>query len=261
MKKTKVLLACCFSIALLSGCEALKVTHYAAPQEELKKVTILSVMIDRIIQPPIPLIDAAIFNGKTNSISDEIITIQQSYVNEHRQILANSFMKHFDCNVIYADTLHNHPEYAKMMLKFNKPSGLYTGNDNFPIVAISSGDINPFNFYGKRIKKFFQDEMNYKEIIGKIGHELDTDYIIIAYSNLEVNRVDAFGFGGNIVLATTFHVFNEQGDLLSTAQNRSTSTYIGGKDPEQYAETFDSYPDLLEPMMQKLEAQYKAKQQ
>ena len=260
MKKLKVVLAYSAVLILLTSCETLKVAHYGTHSEKIKKVTILSVMIDKINQPALPLIDAGIFNGKTNSIAEEIMVLQQEYTNEHRHILATSFENHFNCVVRYGDSLHNHPEYANLMAEFNMPGELYTGNNNFPMIAISDGDISPFVFNNENVKNYFLSETNYKPVLGKIAEKLNSDFIAIAYSFLGVQTVGMFGASGKLVLYTTLYIFNSEGVLVSKAQNISDALNVKGDDPESYALTLKKYSAILEPMMLELETKYKSKQ-
>ena len=257
MKNSKRLIVYTLAILVLTGCQTLKVAHYGPPAEKMKKVVILTTMIDRIYQPPLPLIDAGIFNGKTNDIAEEIIILQQSHVNEYRKILANSFRKHFNCQVLYGESLHSSPQFTGLVNDYDKPGELYTGNDNFPMVNISDGDINPFSFGGKRLQKFFQYEPNYRGTLGEMAQKLETDYIIVSISQLAVQRVGPFGSNGQLALHTTLYVFDDEGIMLTEVSNRSTGIFIKGKDPEQYGAVLHDFSVILEPMVQGIEARYK----
>ncbi len=258
MEKVKKYFIFAVLLFALTSCETLKVVHYGTSHQKMKKVVILSAMIDRIYQPPIPLIDAGIFNGKTNKISNEIIILQQTHVNEYRETLANSFLDHFDCQVVYGESLHDLPEYKHLLQELNMPGELYTGNDNFPMITISEGDMNPFSYNGERVQRFFQQEQNYKHVIGKIAHKLKTDYVVISISQLSVDRVGMFGMDGSLSLLTKLYIFNHEGKLVSEASNKSKNIVITGKNPEQYNAVLGNFSYLIMPMMDGIEAKYKA---
>jgi hypothetical protein len=259
-KKLKTVITYAAILVVLTSCETLKVVHYGATPQEVKKVTILSVMIDKIYQPTLPLIDAGIFNAKTNNIANEIIILQQARANEYRKILANSFENHFHCQVIYGDSLHVLQAYKNLKLEYNRPHELYTGNDNFPTITISQGDMNPFLFQGERVQRFFQEKHNYEFVMDKIAQELDSDYTVLSVSQLSVQQIGPF-WQGSLALLTKLYIFNHEGILVSEASNISQSNSISGKDPEQYDKVLRSFSTILEPMMNEIEARYKTKNQ
>ena len=259
MKKVKRCFIYAVLLLAITSCETLKVAHYGTTTTgQMKKVVILSAMIDKIYQPPLPLIDAGIFNGKTNKISEEIIIMQQAHVNKYPAILANSFKENFNCQVFYGESLHILPEYENLRKQLDKPGELYTGNDNFPMISISEGDMNPFFFNGVRVQKFFQDEQNYKSIMGTIANKLETDFVVISISQLSVQRIDAFGLDGDLVLLTKLYIFNNEGKLVSEASNMSERMMIGAKNPEDYNSVLRYFSSIIKPMISAIAARYKA---
>lgn len=257
MKKIKFTLLMGISLFLFFGCSTLKVTHYGKKSGKVEKIVLLYAMIDKIQQPVLPLIDASIFNGKTNSIANEIIIMQQEYADEHRDTLANILKHFFRCPVLFGKSLHEHNGFDALEENLKVEGALYTGDDNFPMIALSSGDFNPFAFHPDYIRHFFDTESNYQSIVAEIADRLGTDLVAIAYSRLQVVSVDAFGLGGKIALYSEIYLFDDQGNLITKAQNRSDSHYLGGKHPEKYAWILDNFTLIVQPMLPEIAINYR----
>ncbi len=61
-------------------------------------------MIGTVSQPIIPLIDAAAFNEKTNSISDQILNVQQKVIDRYQSILVNTLKENNNLSLITVET-------------------------------------------------------------------------------------------------------------------------------------------------------------
>jgi hypothetical protein len=204
------------------------------------------------------LIDAAVFNQKTNSIADQIMDLQKQNVDKCQAIVASSLENNFHCKVLYADTLRNSTGYAELKEKFDFKSSLRTKNDHFPLIITAKDDINPFRFENGDVLEYFNYSADYKSIISELGKRIDTDLIAVSYSTLTITGAGVFGIYGYLRLDTYLYLFDKYGDLISDAHTWSKPENISGNQIDEYQAQLDNLSIILEPMMDKLILKYKA---
>jgi len=244
-------------VLLLSSCSTVRVSYSGKKIAPIKSIVLYSTMIGKIQQPIFPLIDAGLFNEKTNSIADQIMDLQNKKVENYRTICTNSLKKHFNC-IVFSDTLLRYlPEYSELGNTFNYQKQLRIDNDHFPKILISSNDVNPFQFDNGNVPKYFSDNKNYKSIIIEICNKLKMDIVAVSYSQLSVVGVGIFGAWGYLRLDSFIYLFDKDGVLVSHGQTWSKATNISGKDIEQYKNQLDVLPFIIEPLLLKVSSNFK----
>lgn len=254
----KVMSLAIIAIAFTS-CATMKINYYGKKVDKVQNVALFSTMIGKIQQPLFPLIDAAAFNEKTNSIADQIMDLQKKNVDKCQEIVASSLKKNFNCKVLYADSLHTLVGFAELKGKFDFKSSLRIENDHYPFIITAKDDINPFRFENGDVIKYFNNSANYKVMISELGKRINTDLVAISYSTLTVAGAGMFGIYGYLRLDTYLYLFDKDGDLISDAHNWSKPTNISGKQIDEYKAQLDNLSIIIEPMMNKVILNYQNK--
>jgi hypothetical protein len=224
----------------ITSCATMHIDYSGKKVNKVQSIALVSTFIGKLEQPIFPLIDAGIFNGKTNSISEQIMDNQRS------------LRKNFNCSVLYSDSLHSLKNYIDLKEKNNFRNSLRIDNEHFPIVVAASNDINPFRFENGNVLKFFAKSENCKTTISMLAKELNTDLIAVSYSNLSVLGVGIFGMDGYLRLDTHLFLFDKEGDLITHAHTWSKQTNITGKKINEYKIQLATLSSILGPMMKKV---------
>ena len=255
MKNKFKLFSLAILILLASSCATMKINYYGKQVPNVQNVTLISTMIGKIKQPVLPLIDAAAFNEKTNSIADQIMDLQKQNINNYREIIASSLKKYFNCDVLYAESLHSIPAFAELKENYDFPGALRIENDHYPFIITAKDDINPFKYEKGNVVSYFSSA-NYKSIISEIIKKVNSDLIAISYSTLTVIGANIFGISGSLRLDTYLFLFDKDGDLVSDAHSWSKPTMISGKQILDYKAQLDNLSIILDPMMNKVSLNY-----
>jgi hypothetical protein len=251
----KVISLAIITIAFTS-CATMKINYYGKKVDKVQNVALFSTMIGKIQQPLFPLIDAAAFNEKTNSIADQIMDLQKKNIDKCQEIVASSLKKTFNCKVLYADSLHTSAGFAELKEKYDFKNSLRIENDHYPLIITAKDDINPFRFERGDVIKYFNNSIIYKTMISELGKKINTDLIAVSYSTLTVAGVGMFGIYGYLRLDTYLYMFDKDGDLISDAHTWSKPTNISGKQIEEYKAQLDNLSIIIEPMMNKVILNY-----
>jgi hypothetical protein len=243
-------------LLLITSCATIKVKNSGTKTEPVKSIILFSTMIGRIQQPVLPLIDAAAFNEKTNSIADQIMDLQKQTIDNYREIISNSLKKHFNCEVFSAASLHSIPEFSELKAKHNYSKNLRVDNNHFPQIIIGSDDINPFQFENGKIIQYFKEPGNYKQIISEINTMLKSDLVAVSYSQLSVIGAGMFGAWGNLRLDTYIYLFDKDGVLVTEGHTWSKQANISGRELQQYKYQLDNLSWIIEPLMIKIAGNY-----
>jgi hypothetical protein len=260
MKTNILTISCLFLLAFtVSSCSTMKVNYSGKKVDNIKEITLLSTMIGKIQQPIFPLIDAAGFNEKTNSIADQIMDMQKKNIDKYREIIAASLKKNFYCEVIFGNSLLEKPAFKELNEKYNFPEALRINNDNYPLIITCQNDINPFKYDNGKVLGYVKSPENYKSTIGEICKNINTDLIAISYSTLTVAGVGAFGIIGSLRLDTYIFLFDKEGDLISDGHTWSTPQNVSGKNIEDYKSQLDNLSLIIDPMMNKVAINFESK--
>jgi hypothetical protein len=247
------ILAFTFILAVaITSCSNMNITYLGKGNEKVEKIALVSTMIGKIYQPTFPLIDASMFNTKTNKIADQIMDMQKKQVTRCQDAVAKSLQKNFACTVIYGDGLIKNPSYEAFKNKYNFKSNLRIEDKNFSTVIIPSNEINPFKYNNANFGEFFDNPSNYKATAKAICDNLKTDHVAISISNLSVNGVSSFGIYGYLCLVTNIYLFNKEGELVTKASTWSQQTSMNGDNVENYKDQFSNISTILDPMLLKV---------
>ena len=249
-----------FSLAILAiaftSCATMKVNYSGKKLNKVENIALFSTLIGKIQQPIFPLIDAGIFNVKTNSIADQIMDLQQKNIDKCQQIVAKSLESNFNCNVLYANSLHDLPGFVELKEKYDFKNSLRIESDHFPKIITAKGDINPFKFEKGDVIKYFSNSLNYKSQIIEICKKINVDLVAVSYSTLSVTGAGMMGIYGYLRLDTYIYLFDKDGDLVSDGHSWSKPTNIAGKKIEEYRSQLDNLSIIIEPMMKKVKSNY-----
>ncbi len=251
MKKSFILLAV---VVLMSSCLTMIVKTPVPYQENqaIKKIAIFPVLIGEMYQPVIPLIDAAAFNSKTNKIADQIMDAERESIDKMREDLASTISNYFKCEVLYGESLQMTEGYGSLSNSHNFKYALAIEDDDFPVMLIASGDINPFKFKDGRFVTFFKDQMNYKQTVKQLCEKLNVDAIAVNFSRLSIVGVSSFGINGNIRLETFLYVIDKEGEIVGNGYAFSKPVTIRGKELEEYKLRLNDYSPIIQPLVNQL---------
>lgn len=257
MKKNvlKIAILTLSAISMVS-CSTLRITNSEKKVDKVESIALISTMIGKIQQPIFPLIDAAAFNSRTNSIADQIMDAQKKSVDKCRDEIAASLKNNFNCNVLFADALHALPAHGEIRAQYNFKNALRTENDNYPHITLATNDVNPFPFEKGKALEFFIDNTKCKKTMSDIAQKLNTDLVAYSYSTLSVVGVGPFGVMGNLRLDTHLFLFDKDGDLITRAQTWSKPVSISGSNVIEYSNQFQTLSSIIEPMMNKIAVNY-----
>jgi len=240
------------SIIAFTSCSTIKVNYYGNKVNDVQSVTLVSTMIGKVQQPIFPLIDAGIFNEKTNSIADKIMDVEKKNINNYQSIVAGSLKRNYNCPVIFGDSLQNLEGYSQLKSTFNKKRNLSIESNHFPFIITAEDDIYPFSFEKGNVLAYFKTPENYKAITSEIAKTVGTDLFAVSYSTLAVGSIGYFGIYGSLYLATYLYIFDKEGNLVADASSISKPTSVSGKKIDEYLNQLDNISIILDPMIQKL---------
>ncbi len=246
-------------ILSLSSCATMKINHYDKKADKIQSISLFLTMIGRVEQPLFPLIDAAILNGKTNSIADQIMDMQKKNIDKYRGIVVSGLKKNFKCHVLYADSLHSQPGFTELKEKYNFKNALRINNEHYPQIITATEDINPFYFDNGNVVEYFKENANYKNVIVELGKKVNTDLIAVSFSQLRVVGVGIFGLNGRLRLDTYLFLFDKTGKLISDAHSWAKPTNISGKKIDEYLSQLDNLSLIIEPMINTVILNYEVK--
>ncbi len=220
----------------------------------IKSIALISTMIGKIKQSPLPLLDATPFNNKTNSIAPLIIKEEKEIINWYRVSVASSLKKHFNCEVLYGDTLIAKPEYQEIIKKYNFPDNLKTGDENFPQIHIPKDEKNLFMFDdgSKNVQKCLKNEEKTKSTTSEICKLLGTDLVAVSYSFMDIVKYGAFGSYAKVSLMTFIYLYNKEGKLIGKAYNSSKPVLAVGDEVMGYETVLGTLPDILDKVVIKV---------
>jgi len=226
----------------------------------VKSVALISTLLGKIVQSPIPLLDAGPFNKKTNSIAPLIIEEEVKSIDGIREAIATSIKNHLNCEVVYGNTLVAKPEYAEVIKKFNYPDGLRIDDENFPKIIIPKDEANLFRFTdGKKVANFLKDAENTQNTASEICKLLGTDFVAVSYSSMMVKSYGWFGGHADLCMSSFIYFYDREGKLAGYGTNISKTVSAVGDDVMDYRTVLNALPDILDKMMVKATKKMTAK--
>ena len=226
-------------------------SYQPVKQSEIKKIALFPVMIGGLQKPIFPLVDAAIFNKKPNSIASDIMQLQSKKVNGIRDDIATILEKYSKSKILYGESLKGSPSYSNLE-KLHSSSSLITKDPNFSSIILADGDINPFKFIDANVHSFFKFPANYKLTIINICKGLEVDAIAINYSFLAFRNVQLFGYTAKLNLNTHLYLFDKFGNIIGEGKASSKGFQSKGKDISEYELVLDDYSTIFAPLVQNI---------
>jgi len=254
MKKTLWSLGVVVSaLFVLSSCSPLKVSFSSSERQKIEECALISTYLS-IQLPVLPLIDAAVMNEKTRSMSNEINLLFEESIDGMREKVASLIKGRLNCSVIYGEALHQRPGFAAFKEKNNPAGVLVTGVDDFPEVISATDDVNPFMFENGNIAKYFKEPSNYRSTVIDICKELDINYIIVTHTQLSPSP-------GSILLPATLfnltsvYLFDRNGTLLASGKNTLFIRYRA-TEFEGFEQALDIHEATVAPIIDKIADRY-----
>lgn len=239
---------------LLASCASLMEVPTAEKIEKIDKIGLISTYLG-IVKPSLPLIDAAILNGKTNSISGELIGIFETNIDQFRENAATSLKNNFNCEVIYGEKLQKSDGFDELNKTYQNENSLAKDDPNFPEILHATNDLNPFQFVNGDIDFYFNNSANYGNTIIDICQKLKLKYVAVVYSFLRTSP-------GSIVLPATvylinqLYIFDDSGRCIATntksfsKMSRGSNSTVAMKlkpyEPESYQMALDNHPAFID---------------
>jgi hypothetical protein len=247
MKFMKRIVPIIFIGFLVSSCVTTKVKVNTAYTNgvSVDTLNLISTMIGPVMQPVLPLVDAAAFNEKTNKIADEILDDEQKRVEEFKEVLTKTINYYIITPVLTGSYFS-----SDAANKYKVKNGVQIDNKNFPIVIFSTGDLNVVDFgKGKNVTAIFKDNQGLKSQIKNLATELNLSTVLISYNRLNVVSAGMFGVNGSLRLETYLFLYNASGNLLVDAYGWSKPTVIKGKELSEYQLQLDNFQELSNLML------------
>ena len=220
--------------------------------DSIEEMALFPVMIGNLETPVFPLIDAAFFDKKVNSISNEIMTMQSKKVDEIRERTAEILEEYFNCKVLYGKELQAKESYDKLYQKYNFTQNLLLGELVFSKILVASGDMNPYPFIKGDVINHFREEQMYQVMVRNLCRELDVDAIAVGYSRLWFGNVQPFGISAKLKLSTYIVIFNKEGKIIGQGNASSKGFNTKGKDVAEYELSLDDFSLIFRPLVQKI---------
>lgn len=228
----------------LSSCISTKVVVNTVHANGLPidSLNLVSTMIGPLWQPVLPLIDAAVFNEKTNKISDQILDEEQKITKTFKSVLVNSLAEKLPAVIVTGSSFT-----SENALKYKVENGVQVDNKNFPIVFFSEGDMNMIDFgKSKNVNEIFKNNEKLKSRVSRFASDLNIKTVLISYNRLSVIGAGMFGLTGSLRLESYLYLYKYNGDLLLDAYGWTKPTSIDGKDISHYKSQLDNFKELTD---------------
>lgn len=258
--KTKLnIIFCLMLLIFMSSCGFNKTFFSSKKVDKLNKVALISTFI-QFAPPTDNGLYTTIFNEKINSISKELNLLFKDYATSYRDSIGRIISKNYNCEVLYGESLQSNPGFLKLKTEYNYPSALATYNAMFPLVFLSSGDINPFkDLAGIKINKPDTTiSLVEKKTIQDICSILNVDFIAVSYTNIIAMSGNAY-YKGYLQLFTYFGIFDKDGDLIAWGNKIGDFDRMNAGKIEKYPPMLNSFYVAIKPMLSEIYRKYSTK--
>jgi hypothetical protein len=173
------------SVLILTACKFMQIAsapNYIVNNAEkcgkpIKNITLLSTSITPVFVSPVPLVNSLVIKKRVNSISKELILLQNKTVSDIRDTIAKYLKLNFNCEIQLSNA-----NFEKAFAKYNLPNNLITADKNFPNIIAAPNDINLYKFEKDNMLGYHATLEN-KSAIAEICKELNTDIIAISITH------------------------------------------------------------------------------
>jgi hypothetical protein len=239
----------------LSSCSTLKVAFPTSYTDKVGKTALISTYID-LQKPVLPLLDAAVINGKTNSISSEITSMFIENVKIVRENVAKLLMENLNCEVIYGDDLHNMSGFKSAKATYNIEGALMKNDNNFPEIAADIEDIHPFQFENGKVVAFFKKPANYKSVISGICQKLQVNNLAVSFTLL-ITAPGSIYYRSSVGNTSYIYLFNQNGDCIASGSNITPAIPFKAGEVEGYQLSLDKQSETIQQAIEKIAKKYK----
>ena len=248
MKKVTLLLLATF---LLSSCATMRLKTIVpySRSNNLDTIALMPVLIGEIEQPILPLIDAGIFNAKTDKLAPEILDMEQKSLSKMATSAAMNLQTLLSTQVLYGDKLYEREVYKQLSARLHNGAALQTKDKAFPVILIHNDDFNPFAFDNAKVPEFFTVSTNFKSTVIEICKELNVDALALSYSRITITNASSFGISGGARLDTYLYVISKEGKFLINGYGLSKPVAIYGNKLYQYKDILDEFPFLFQSLL------------
>jgi hypothetical protein len=240
---TKKITVILIAALMLSSCITTKVqvnSKYsgAIPIDTLNLV---SVVYGPVVQPVIPLIDAAAFNGRTNKISDQILEEQKGMTDVYKKILLRNLNDRVTTYIKTGD--HFTDEAAE---PYKAKEGILIDNKNFPVVWFDGEGMNLWDYgKGTNVSSIFESDPQLKSRIARFAREMNVNNVLVSFNRLAVIGVGMFGSTGNIRLESYLYLYDANGNVMMDAYGWTKPSSISGRELYEYQAQMDKFEELV----------------
>ena len=210
-------------------------------------MALIQVMFSQFKQPVLPLLDAAAFNGKTNKLAPEIMEMQEEYIDTIRHMVVERMSEFLSGEIVYGEQLQGLMREEGLHETHNFNENLLTGDNNFPVVLLASGELNVFRFENGNAVRYFTRDSRYPRLITHLCEKLDVDAIAVSVSYFEVTRAGPFGISGSLRLNTHLFVMEGgRGSMTINAMTASPPMTIPGNELDDYKIALNHFPEIID---------------
>jgi hypothetical protein len=249
MKKNSITILGLIIATLFNSCGINKVIFSSKPVDKLEKIALISTFIEFSTASEDTYMP--IINERINSVSGELTELLQKNTSIYRDSLGIFLSKNCNCEVLYGESLHSNPGFAKLRDEFNFPDALATNDKYFPFMFLPSDDFNPFKTIDafKTVKPIPSLLINEKQTIQEICKNLNVNYIIVSYTVL-------VPYSKNIIVATTFSLFDKDGDYIAWANKFGDGGKIKAGKIEEFHKVVNSFFIIIKPIISEVFSKY-----
>jgi hypothetical protein len=244
-------------VIMFSSCASLthmRVKFSSTETKKIDKMALISTYLN-IRLPVVPLLDAAIMNETTNSISDGINLLFKDNIDIMRDSVARLLQNTLKCNVIFGEALHGMPGFKEVKEKYNFEDAMANGYKNFPKIISAKDDFNPFKFEKGNVQKYFKDPNNYMTTISKICEGLNLNYIAVSLSEI-APAPGSLMSSSTLFLATYLYLFDKKGNCIASGSNFLTPIKFKASEVDGYQQSIDTFSATLRPIIKKIGTKY-----
>lgn len=240
---TKKITVILIAVLTLSSCITTKVqvnSNYSGVIP-LDTLNLVSIAYGPVVQPVIPLIDAAAFNGRTNKISDQILEEQKGMTDIYKDILLRHLNKRISAYIrtgdYFTDAVAEH---------YKVKEGILIDNKNFPVVWFNEGGMNLWDYgKGTNVHNIFEGDPQLKSRIAHFAREMNVNNVLVSFNRLAVVGVGMFGSMGNIRLESYLFLYDASGNIMMDAYGWTKPSSISGRELYEYQAQMDKFEELV----------------
>jgi hypothetical protein len=240
---TKKITVILIAVLTLSSCITTKVqvnSNYSGVIP-LDTLNLVSIAYGPVVQPVIPLIDAAAFNGRTNKIADQILEEQKGMTDVYKKILLRNLNKRVTTYIKTGDYFT-----CEVAEPFKTKEGILIDNKNFPVVWFDEGGMNLWDYgKGTNVRAIFESDPQLKNRIARFAREMNVNNVLVSFNRLAVIGVGMFGTSGNIRLESYLYLYDANGNVMMDAYGWTKPSSISGRELYEYQGQMDKFEELV----------------